>query len=101
MGKRDYYEVLGVERNASADQIKRAFRGKARHLHPDNMDSGDEAAFKELVNAYEVLSDDQKRSLYDRYGHDGLSGGASGFEGVDLGAFSDLSDIFASFFGSG
>lgn len=99
MAKRDYYEVLGVDRNASGDQIKRAFRNRARHLHPDNMDSGDEAAFKELAAAYEVLSDEHKRSLYDRYGHDGLSGGAGGFEGVDLGAFADLSEIFAQFFG--
>lgn len=101
MSKRDYYEILGVERGATPEQIKKAFRNKARHLHPDNMESGDEAAFKELASAYEVLSDEQKRSLYDRYGHDGLSGGSSGFEGVDFGAFSDLSEIFSQFFGGG
>lgn len=101
MSKRDLYEILGVERNATADQIKKAFRSRARHLHPDNKESGDEVAFKELAAAYEILSDDQKRSLYDRYGHEGLAGGAGGFEGVDLGAFSDLSEIFAQFFGAG
>ncbi|MBI4533072.1 MAG: DnaJ domain-containing protein, partial [Candidatus Melainabacteria bacterium] len=101
MTKRDYYEILGVDRQASLDQIKKAFRSRARHLHPDNKESGDEAAFKELAAAYEVLSDEQKRSLYDRYGHDGLSGGVGGFEGVDLGAFADLSEIFAQFFGGG
>ncbi len=101
MSKRDFYEVLGIERNASQDQVKKAFRNKARHLHPDNMDSGDESAFKELALAYEVLSDEQKRSLYDRYGHDGLSGGGGGFEGVDLGSFADLSEIFSQFFGGG
>ena len=99
MAKRDLYEILGVDRNAGAEQIKKAFRNRARHLHPDNRESGDEAAFKELAAAYEVLSDERKRSLYDRYGHDGLAGGAGGFEGVDLGAFSDLSEIFAQFFG--
>ena len=101
MSKRDYYEVLGVDRNATAEQIKRAFRNKARHLHPDNKESGDEAAFKELAAAYEVLSDENKRSLYDRYGHDGLAGGQAGFEGVDFGAFADLSEIFSQFFGGG
>src|SRR5262249_48671509 len=99
MSKRDYYEILGIDRHANPDQIKKAFRNKARHLHPDNKDSGDESAFKELAAAYEVLSDERKRSLYDRYGHDGLSGGPTGFEGVDLGAFADLSEIFAQFFG--
>jgi molecular chaperone DnaJ len=101
MSKRDYYEILGIERNATQDQIKRAFRSKARHLHPDNQDSGDESAFKELAAAYEVLSDEQKRSLYDRYGHDGLTGASGGFDGVDFGAFSDLSEIFSQFFGGG
>lgn len=99
MPKRDLYEILGVDQNASADQIKRSFRSKARMLHPDNADSGDEQAFKELAAAYEVLSDDRKRSLYDRYGHDGLAGGQSSFDGVDLSAFGDLADIFSHFFG--
>jgi molecular chaperone DnaJ len=101
MTKRDFYEILGVPRTANSDQIKKAFRSKARHLHPDNMDSGDESAFKELAAAYEVLSDDNKRALYDRYGHDGLAGAAGGFDGVDLGAFADLSEIFSTFFGGG
>lgn len=101
MTKRDFYEILGVPRTANSDQIKKAFRSKARHLHPDNMDSGDEAAFKELAAAYEVLSDENKRALYDRYGHDGLAGGAGGFEGVDLSAFADLGEIFSTFFGGG
>jgi molecular chaperone DnaJ len=100
MSKRDYYEVLGLPRNATAEQIKRSFRNKARNLHPDNMDSGDEQAFKELAAAYEVLSDDNKRALYDRYGHDGLSGaGVGGYEGMDFGGFADLSEIFSQFFG--
>ncbi len=100
MTKRDYYEILGVSRTATLDEIKKAFRSHARNLHPDNKDSGDELAFKELAAAYEVLSDENKRALYDRYGHDGLSGGAGGFEGVDLGAFG-LDEIFAQFFGGG
>lgn len=103
MTNRDYYEVLGVERSATADQIKRSFKKKAAQLHPDNKDSGDEAAFKELVAAYEVLSDEQKRSVYDRYGAEGLknAGGGMGAENFDFGAFGDLSDIFDYFFGGG
>jgi molecular chaperone DnaJ len=102
MSNRDYYDVLGVPRNASADQIKKSFRKKAAQLHPDNQDSGDEAAFKELVNAYEVLSDDQRRSLYDRYGEDGLRRAGGGSEpSFDFGAFGDLGEIFEYFFGSG
>ena len=62
MTKRDYYEVLGVGRAATKDEIKKSFRDKARTLHPDNKDSGDEAAFKELAEAYEVLSDEQKKA---------------------------------------
>jgi len=99
--KQDLYEILGVGRKAPLDEIKRAFRSKARLLHPDNKESGDEQAFKDLAAAYEVLSDERKRSLYDRYGHDGLSGGQTGFEGFDLSGFSDLADIFNHFFGTG
>lgn len=107
MTNRDYYEVLGVSKTAQPDEIKRAFKKKAAQLHPDNKDSGDEAEFKVLVAAYEVLSDEQKRATYDRYGAEGLKnsgggGGGGGFEGnFDPNAFGDLSDIFEYFFGGG
>jgi molecular chaperone DnaJ len=110
--KRDYYEVLGVKKDASADEIKKAFRRKAIELHPDKQ-GGDEAKFKEVNEAYEVLKDQQKRQRYDQFGHAGVggaSGGGNPFEGFqgfggqgqninfdfgDLG----LGDIFGSFFG--
>lgn len=111
--KRDYYEVLGVGKNASDDEIKKAFRRKAIEHHPDK--GGDEAKFKEINEAYEVLKDDKKRQRYDQFGHAGVGGAAGGgnpFEGFsgfggqgqninfdfgDLG----LGDIFGSFFGGG
>ena len=97
---RDYYEVLGVARDASESEIKKAFRALARELHPDvnAHDPDAEEKFKEAAQAYEVLSDDERRGVYDRYGEDGLktSGYASGFEGA--GSFSD---IFGAFFGAG
>lgn len=95
--KRDYYEVLGVERNASDVEIKRAFRNQARKYHPDvNKSTDAEARFKEINEAYEVLSDQRKRVAFDRYGH---RGAATGFEGFsDLGGFAD---IFETFFGAG
>ncbi len=103
--KRDYYEVLGVDRNASEDEIKKAYRQKAKQYHPD-LHPGDkeaEAKFKEANEAYEVLSDSDKKAKYDRYGHAGVdpsygAGGAgAGFDGMDF----DLGDIFSSFFGGG
>src|SRR5205809_290085 len=77
MAKRDYYEVLGVGKNASADEIKKAFRRKAVELHPDK-EGGDEAKFKELNEAYEVLKDGAKRQRYDQFGHAGVGGNGNG-----------------------
>jgi len=97
--KRDYYEVLGVGRNASSEEIKRAFRRLAMKYHPDrNKEDGAEAKFKELGEAYEVLADPEKRTAYDRYGLSGLKGFEFGrpFEGFDFGGFGD---IFEAFFG--
>lgn len=103
MTKRDYYEVLGVQRNSSAEEIKKSFRNKARALHPDNKDSGDEAAFKELAEAYEVLSDESRRATYDRYGHEGVKGSTRGFDNVDFSSFSGfgIDDFIEFFFGGG
>ncbi|HVA24623.1 MAG TPA: molecular chaperone DnaJ [Chloroflexota bacterium] len=96
--KRDYYEVLGVARSASEDDIKKAFRRLARQYHPDvNKDHDAEARFKEVNEAYEVLSDPQKRQMYDQFGHAGPGMGAGpGFENFGFGGFSD---IFQTFFG--
>src|SRR3989304_6422580 len=96
--KRDYYDILGVPRNASQEQIKKAFRRLAMKYHPDrNDDDGAEARFKEIGEAYEVLADAEKRAHYDRFGHAGLQGFdvGRGFEGVDMGGFGA---IFAAFF---
>jgi molecular chaperone DnaJ len=99
--KRDYYEVLGVPRGANGDEIKKAFRRLAMQYHPDrNSEEDAEARFKEIGEAYEVLSDAEKRAAYDRFGHAGLQGMEFGrpFEGFDFGGFGD---IFDAFFGGG
>ena len=106
--KRDYYEVLGVDKTASADEIKRAYRKSAMKYHPDR-NPGDKTAeekFKELGEAYEVLSDDQKRARYDQFGHAGVDpnygAGAGGYGGsYGFGDFGDLGDIFGDIFGGG
>lgn len=96
---RDYYDVLEVTRNASKDDIKRAFRRLARQYHPDvNREDGAEAKFKEINEAYEVLSDDEKRARYDRFGHAGVQAGAGGFGGAA--GFGGFEEIFEEFFTS-
>jgi molecular chaperone DnaJ len=109
-GKRDYYEVLGVSRNASEQEINSAYRKLALKYHPDRNPGNKEAEerFKEAAEAYSVLSDPQKRASYDRFGHAGVGSGAgSGFSGFDPNVFADFSDIlgdifgFGDFFGSG
>jgi molecular chaperone DnaJ len=101
--KRDYYEVLGVDRNATPEEIKKAYRNLARKLHPDVNKAPDaEERFKEVKEAYDVLSDEQKRAHYDRYGHtdpnQGFGGGGFGGFGADFGGFGDIFDMF---FGGG
>ena len=103
-GKRDYYEVLGISRSASEQEIKSAYRKLALQYHPDRNPGNDEAEekFKEAAEAYSVLSDAQKRSQYDRFGHAGIgtaSGG--GFGGFDPSVFADFSDILGDIFGFG
>ncbi len=101
--KRDYYDVLGVSRSASADDIRRAYRQAARQHHPDvNRDDGAEERFKEINEAYEVLADDNRRAAYDRFGHaaNGMGGAPRGDPFGFGGAGSPFGDLFESFFGS-
>jgi len=104
--KRDYYEVLGVSRSASADELKKAYRKLAMQYHPDRNPDNKEAAetFKEVCEAYEVLSDADKRQRYDQYGHDGMKSafGPGGFDfGRDFSHAGDFQDLFENIFGGG
>lgn len=103
MAKRDYYEVLGVNKNATDDELKSAFRKAAKKCHPDlNPDDKEaEARFKELNEAYEVLSDKQKRAQYDQFGHAAFDAASAAGGNYGAGGFGDFSDIFSSFFGGG
>lgn len=104
MAKRDYYEVLGVGRDASDEEIKKAYRTLAKKYHPDVSTEPDaEAKFKEVQEAYDVLSDPQKREQYNQFGHEGLNGGGgAGFSGFsNAGGFGGFEDIFSAFFGGG
>ncbi|MCG9880498.1 MAG: DnaJ domain-containing protein, partial [Bacteroidia bacterium] len=111
MAKRDYYEVLGVSKNASADEIKKAYRQMAIKFHPDKNPGNKEAEekFKEAAEAYEVLSDSEKKARYDRFGHQAMGGGG-GYSGGGMNMddiFSQFGDVFGdghpfeSFFGGG
>lgn len=104
MSKRDYYEVLGVSRNANPDELKKAYRKMALMYHPDRNPDNPEAeqSFKEASEAYEVLSNSEKRSLYDQFGHEGLRsrGAGPGFANMED-IFSNFGDIFSEFFGFG
>lgn len=106
MSKRDYYEVLGLERGADDNEVKKAYRKLARQYHPDvNKDAEAEGIFKEVSEAYTILSDPQRRAAYDRFGHAGVGAGGGfgggGFDSSNFGGFGGLGDIFEAFFGGG
>lgn len=104
MAKRDYYEVLGIEKGASQDEIKKAYRKLSKKYHPDiNQEEGSDEKFKEVAEAYETLSDEKKRAQYDQFGHEGMGQqfGGGGFGGAGAGGFGGFEDIFSSFFGGG
>ena len=110
MSDRDYYEILGIERGASQEEIKKAYRKMAVQFHPDKNRGNPEAEekFKEATEAYEVLSDEEKRAAYDRFGKAGVGAGAGGPGGFGYKAYTDFSDIFgdigdifSEFFGGG
>ncbi len=104
MSKRDYYDVLGVSKDTPKDEIKKAYRRLSKKYHPDiNKEPGADEKFKEITEAYEVLSDDQKRAQYDQFGHDGPQGfgGGGGFGGASDFGFGGFEDIFNTFFGGG
>jgi molecular chaperone DnaJ len=101
-GKRDYYEVLGVSRSATSDEIKKAYRRLARQYHPDvNKDSSAEDHFKEINEAFQVLGDDEQRAAYDRFGHAAFNGGGMGSDPFGFGGRSPFSDLFETFFSGG
>src|SRR5215468_9456685 len=101
--KRDYYEVLGVSREASPDDLRRAYKREALKHHPDRNPGNPQAelAFKEVNEAYQVLSDEQKRHVYDRFGHAGLEGGGPGFDGGVQDVFAHMQDLFSEMFSGG
>ena len=100
MSKRDFYEVLGVPKGSDKGQLKKAYRKLARKYHPDvNKDESASDKFKEINEAYEVLSDDQKRGAYDRYGHAAFQGGAGGGPQDFAQGFGGFADIFEEVFG--
>src|ERR1700756_5539859 len=102
MSKRDFYDVLGVAKNASDEEIKKAYRKLAMKHHPDRNpeDRSSEGKFKEAKEAYEILSDSQKRAAYDRFGHAGVDPNAAGAAGAGMGGFAEaFGDIFGDIFG--